>query len=214
METLQAIRGRKSVRAFLPRPVTRGIVAEILQASRWAPSGSNGQRWRVTVATGDKREILAKRLTEWARSRKRVADGSQGQSHESRRDVDSALLKRLREAAESRGQSFWEAVVVGSYGFYDAPVVIVVSHPEKSTGDTERFVTTLLLVAHDMGLGTCWLGYPLSCQEAIHEVLGIPEEEQLCALVALGYPDQEAPINRFRSSRRELDTFVRWVGYD
>jgi nitroreductase len=112
------------------------------------------------------------------------------------------------------GHSFWEAVVVGSYGLYGAPVVIVTSSPESSTGDAVRFVTTMLIVAHDLGLATCWLGYPLSYRDVIHEVLGIPEQEQISAVVALGYPDLDAPINRFRSSREELETFVRWVGYD
>lgn len=212
METQQAVRDRKSIRAFLPKPVSREIVAQILEVSRWAPSGSNGQRWRVTAATGEKCEELAERLVERAREGKPGTPDRQGQPSGGygRRD----RLPGLHQAAEVTGISRWEMVVLGSYSLYHAPVVVIVSNSGTSAGDTIQFVTTMLLVAHDLGLGTCWLGYPLSDRDIIHEILEIPEEEHISAVVALGYPDLDAPINAFRSSRDGLETFVRWVGYD
>jgi nitroreductase len=72
----------------------------------------------------------------------------------------------------------------------------------------------MLIAAHDRGLGTCWLGYPLGYADLIREVLGIPEDERLGAVVALGYPDPASPANAYRSPRDELDTFVRWVGFE
>jgi len=41
--------------------------------------------------------------------------------------------------------------------------------------------------------------------------LNIPENKNLVIGVALGYPDLESPINRFRSPRDDLDKFVRWI---
>jgi nitroreductase len=72
----------------------------------------------------------------------------------------------------------------------------------------------MLLAAHDLGLGTCWLGYPMSYADVIREVLDLPEEERVGAVVALGYPDPDSPANTYRSSRDELETFVRWVGFE
>jgi nitroreductase len=112
------------------------------------------------------------------------------------------------------GQSFWEFVFLGSYRLYDAPVVVVVSHPGKRGGEISQFVTTMLLAAHDVGLGTCWLGYPLSYPDLIREALEIPEEERIGAVVALGYPDPDSPANAYRSSRYELETITRWVGFE
>jgi nitroreductase len=112
------------------------------------------------------------------------------------------------------GQSYWEFVVVGSNALYGAPVVVVVSHPGKNSGDATRFVTTMLLAAHDLGLGTCWLGYPLRDVNLVRQTLEIPDDETISAIVALGYPDTDAPANAFRSARNELKTFVRWVGFD
>ena len=76
METLEAIRGRKSIRAFLDKPVPKDVIAQVLEASRWAPSGVNRQQWRVTVAAGERCRTLAERLVERARERKPGTPGS------------------------------------------------------------------------------------------------------------------------------------------
>jgi nitroreductase len=213
METLKSIRGRKSTRAFLPQPVPRDVIAEVLEASRWAPTGVNRQQWRVTVVTGEKCRTLADRLVEREREREPGTLGGTGAPPEVQRRVD-ALRADLTQIAESLGQSLWEFVVLGSYRLYDAPVVVVVSYPGKRGVDVSKFVTTMLIAAHDLGLGTCWLGSPLNHSDLIREVLEIPEEECLGAVVALGYPDPESPANAYRSPRDELETFVRWVGYE
>jgi nitroreductase len=126
----------------------------------------------------------------------------------------TSLRASLNRIAQDLGQSFWEFVVVGSNALYDAPVVVVVSHPGKNSGDATRFVTTMLLAAHDLGLGTCWLGYPLRDADLIRQTLEIPDKETISAVIALGYPDPDSPANAFRSTRNELETFVRWVGFD
>jgi nitroreductase len=212
METLDAIKGRKSIRAFLPKPVPKDIIAQILEAGRWAPSGTNRQPWRVTVATGEKCKTLTERLVERAREREPGVPRYTGSSPDVRSSSEM-LVADLSQLAKSLGKSLWEFVVIGSYGLYDAPVVLVVSRPGKG-GDVSPFVTTMLIAAHDCGLGTCWLGYPLSYRGLIREVLEVPDEENISAVVALGYPDLESPANQYRSSRDELDAFVRWVGFD
>jgi nitroreductase len=212
METLEAIRGRKSIRAFLPKPVPKETIEQVLEAARWAPTAVNRQQWRVTVATGETVKTLSERLVERARARKPGMSDSTGAPPEVQRRVD-ALRADLAQIAQDLGQTRWEMVVLGSYGLYDAPVVVVVSYPGKRGANVSQFVTTLLLAAHDLGLGTCWLGYPLSYAELIREVLEIPEEERLGAVIALGYPDPDAPVNAYRSARDDLDQFVRWVGF-
>jgi nitroreductase len=213
METLAAIHERKSIRAFLQKPVPKELIAEILEASRWAPSGSNRQPWQVTVATGETCRALAERLVARCYERR---PGSLG-AGSAPADMDSrvaALRADLEAIAARGGQSLWEFVVAGSYRLYDAPAVVVVSNPSGRGGDVAPFVTTMLLAAHDLGLGTCWLGYPLAEAALIREMLAIPEEERVRAVVALGYPDPDAPANAYRSPRDEITSFVRWVGFD
>lgn len=207
MNAVEAIRGRKSIRAFLSRPVPKELIAQVLEASRWAPSGCNRQPWRVTVATGETCRALADGLVECIREREPHTPCSSGAA-------PSALVIGLGQEAERLGQSLWEFVVLGSYGFYRAPVVVVVSHPSRGGDEVSPFVTSLLIAAHSLGLGTCWLGYPLSHAALIRQALDIPEGEHIRAVVALGYPDLDSPANAYRSPRHELETFVRWVGFD
>ena len=59
-----AILSRRSVRAFLPDPVRREQVEEILAVAGRAPSGTNVQPWKVWVLAGDVRERVAARMVE------------------------------------------------------------------------------------------------------------------------------------------------------
>jgi len=183
------------------------VIARVLEISRWAPSARNRQQWRVTVATGQTCSSLADRLVESMRDQEPNYPGSPG-------STPSPLVTALGQAAERLGKSLWEFVVLGSYGFYSAPVAVVVSHPDARGYDASLFVTTMLIAAHSLGLGTCWLGYPLSRADLIRQALDISEPERIHAVVALGYPDLDSPANAFRSPRDELQTFVRWVGSD
>ena len=62
MEVTEAIRNRKSTRAFLPKPVDRETITSILECARWAPSGVNSQPWQVAVVTGNTKRQLAEAL--------------------------------------------------------------------------------------------------------------------------------------------------------
>ena len=53
MEFESVIRGRRSIRAYTSQPVPEGLVREILDEARWAPSSRNTQAWNVWVVTGD-----------------------------------------------------------------------------------------------------------------------------------------------------------------
>lgn len=63
MNVIEALRLRKSTRAFLKKPVSREKIVAILRAARHAPSGTNAQPWQVAVVAGRKKEQLAATLT-------------------------------------------------------------------------------------------------------------------------------------------------------
>ena len=213
MQTLYAIKGRTSVRAYLPTPVPQETIAQLLEVSRWAPSGSNRQNWRVTVATGAPLQRLVERMDERVRQHQPDMSNAAKEKPEVRQGLNT-LRAGLTELAAAQGKSLWEFIVVGSYRFFDAPVMLAVSSRGGNAANVPLFVTTMLLAAHDMGLGTIWLGYPLGAADLIQEELGIPEDEHVRAIVALGYPDPDSPASTFRSSRNEVETFARWVGFD
>src|ERR1700676_4749662 len=58
----EAITTRKSVRAFLPTPVERATIEELLAAASRSPSGSNIQPWKARVVAGEVKENLTKAI--------------------------------------------------------------------------------------------------------------------------------------------------------
>ena len=69
-----------------------------------------------------------------------------------------------------------------------------------------------VLTAHELGLGTCPIGLISAYEDEIKDLLNIPENKNVVIGVALGYPDWDIPANRFKSTRDDLGTFVRWIG--
>ena len=66
----EALEQRKSTRAYLPKPVERELIEQILEAARHAPSGVNSQPWQVAVVTGDTKLKLQQRVEAAFRSGK------------------------------------------------------------------------------------------------------------------------------------------------
>lgn len=99
---------------------------------------------------------------------------------------------------------------VSSYGKFmtQSPVVIAVTVDPASSNhpveDGAAATQNMLLAAHALGLGTCWIGsFDSVWEEQAKEVLGIPAGKRLLSLVALGYPAESGG-----SSRKPLDDMV------
>jgi nitroreductase len=69
----------------------------------------------------------------------------------------------------------------------------------------------LVLSAHELRLGTCPIGLILAYEDEIKDLLNIPGDKNVIIGLALGYPDWDIPINRFKSQRDDLEKFVRWI---
>ena len=110
--------------------------------------------------------------------------------------------KKRKEVAEAAGQSF----------IAEAPIIIVAvgldpEHMMRSENlayaiDLAIAVEHMALQATEEGLGTCWIG--AFSQEEVKEVLGIPEEYKVVALMPLGFPAE----GRRPKSRKSLDEIV------
>lgn len=144
------------------------------------------------------------------------------------KDEILACLEAARWAPSADNFQPWEFVVVTdeearaklagihTYGRFmrNSPVVVVVladpnSSPKHYHGDASVATQNLLLAAHSMGFGTCWVGVIDSVfEEPIRELLGIPEDLRVLCAVSLGRP-AERPI----SSRKSLEGMVHWETY-
>jgi nitroreductase len=77
--------------------------------------------------------------------------------------------------------------------------------------DSGLIVQSVCLAAHDKGLGTCIMAMAVRYPDALRELLPEAADKQFVIGVALGYPDNEAPVNRFERPRAQLEEFVTWA---
>jgi F420 biosynthesis protein FbiB-like protein len=185
---LDAIRARRSIRHYLDKAVPRELVEQVLDAARWAPSAHNRQPWRFAVI----------------------------QSAELKQTLASAMGQKLRADLERDGMApeLIEKDATRSYQrITSAPVLIVVcvtmhdmdsytdarrSHAESLMASQSVAMATqnLLLAAHALGLGACWMCAPLFVPDTVREILKLDTDWEPQALITLGYPAEQKTKTR------------------
>jgi len=216
MELLKAIKERKSIRAFKPDPVPREKIEEILKLSIHAPSAINLQPWEFIVVTGEEKERLSRRLIK-AYKEKQIAcsPGNVKPLPKTFGKRGAKTLELMKPFFEEMGADLNQYINEGSCNFYGAPVAILLclddSFPKARMVDIGIALGYLVLTAHEFGLGTCPIGLIIAYEDEIKELLNIPENKNIVIGVGLGYPDWDSPINRFKSQRDHLETFIRWI---
>ncbi|MBA7560488.1 Nitrobenzene nitroreductase [subsurface metagenome] len=220
MELKKAVKNRRSIRSFLPRPVEKGIIEEIISNALWAPSWGNTQPWEITVVTGDLLVTFKEENRCAAMSGKQPdpdipMPGEWPDINKKRyRDVGRSTLEALsipRENAEAR-LNFYNHML----GLFDAPALLLITVDkeislEYSMLDAGLFIQTLCLLAHERGLGTCIMAAAVQYPDRLRTFFEIPDTRRIVIGVALGWPDQGSPVNTFERARGNLDEFVRWV---
>ncbi len=216
MELKEALKTRRSVRAFKDEPVPKEVLRKVLEYAICAPSAINLQPWEFVVVSGEEKKRLSRRLIKAYRE-KRISCSPGNVKPLSpvftRRGADS--FSALSKYVEGTGKKFEDFINEGSCEFYGAPSAIIVcldnSFSHRRFLDIGIMLGYLLLAAHDFGLGTCPIGLISAYEDEIKELLNIPESKSVVMGVAIGYPDVDNPINSFRTERDELDQFVRWI---
>ena len=216
MDLIQTIKERRSIRAFKPEPVPKGTVEEILRLTVHAPSAINLQPWEFVVVTGEEKVRLSRRLIK-AYHEKQISCGPGNvkplpKTYGKRGAKTLALMQPF---LEEMGVDPNQYINEGSCNFYGAPVAILLclddSFPDARMVDIGIALGYLALAAHEFELGTCPIGLIVAYGDEIKDLLNIPENKNVVIGVALGYPDRDVPINRFKSQRDDLEKFVRWV---
>jgi len=216
MDLLKAIQERKSIRAFSPDAVPRERIEEILKLTIHAPSAINLQPWELIVVTGEEKERLSRRLIK-AYKEKQIAcsPGNVKPLPKTYGKRGAKTLALMKPYFEEMGVDIDQYVNEGSCRFYGAPAAILFclddSFPKARMVDFGLALGYLVLIAHEFGLGTCPIGLISAYEDEIKDLLNIPENKNVVIGVALGYPDWDVPINRFKSTRDDLGKFVRWI---
>jgi len=220
METRDAVKGRRSIRRFLPKPVPEELIKEIIADALWSPSWGNTQPWELTVLTGDAMKQFMQK------NREAVMSGKEGKSdvptpqtwpdaHTSRyKDVGRRVLNSLdipREDKEGRMDYYGRM-----YACFEAPALVMFSVDkalslEYAMLDIGIIVQSFCLLAFEKGLGTTVLASSINYPDVLRESFSFPEDKRIIIGVAIGYPDPDAPENNFERSRGTLEEFVKWV---
>lgn len=219
MDIRSAILARKSTRAFLPREVESEKILRILDTARHAPSGANTQPWQVAVVSGAKKKALQSEIEMAFRS------GGKGEmdyhyypeqwhSPYDRRRKECGLLMYatlgITREEKARRVEQW----VANYRAFDAPVMLFFFiDPLLETGsffDYGMFVQSIMLCAVAEGLATCPQAALAEYPGIVKRSLGYPEETTLICGMALGYEDESALVNSYRTEREEVAAFTRF----
>ena len=218
-----ALQSRHSCRAFLSTPVAAGVVRNILDTARAAPSGGNLQPWQIFVlaneAIADFRARLAPRQ---AASPMGEAPGydiyppNVKEPYRSRRykcgEDMYATIGVARDDKPARLRQF-----ARNFNFFGAPVamffVLDRSMGPPQWSDVGMLIQSIMLLAREQGLDTCPQEAWTVWHQFVAEYLGLGPEQILFCGLSLGYRDASAPINTLRTDRAPLAECCTFLGF-
>lgn len=219
----EAITSRRSIRAFLPKPVARDDIEAILGVAARAPSGTNAQPWKVYVLTGDSKQSLTDSLMPV------FLDPVQAGQHreeypyypekwvspyiDRRRKVGwdlYALLELTRDDKEGM-----RAQHARNYQFFDAPVGLIFTIDRVlergSLIDYGMFLANIMIAARARGLDTCPQAAFTHFHRIIREQLQLPAQEMVVCGMSLGYADESKIENSLISEREPVAGFTKFL---
>lgn len=175
MEFRQVLEGRRSVRDFRSDPIPREVLERVVGAAGLAPSSMNLQPWTFHVCTGDSRVQVGETVAQ--------------------------ATVHLLEYMEVLGPERYEDAVKWYSSLGDAPVVIVCT---MTTPDSEfealnltlsvgAALENLMLTAKAEGLGSCSITFGWWVRDELKALLGVPSEQTVASITALGYPSDVPP---------------------
>ncbi|MFZ1988703.1 MAG: nitroreductase [Alphaproteobacteria bacterium] len=186
MDVIEAIYSRRAIREYADEVPAKQTIEKLIRAASHAPSAMNRQPWAFAVVSGRSR-LLA------------ISDRAK-----------ALVLKST--AADSALAGFRSHLADATFDlFYGAPVLIVICATSAETGASEDCALAaqnLMLAAHSMNLGTCWIGLarPWLNEEPAKTELGLPKNYIPVAPVILGYPRGTPDVH----PRREPE--IVWIG--
>ncbi len=219
-----ALRARRSVRAFRPDPVPKEVVSALLEAAARAPSGTNIQPWKVHVLAGKARDELVAEVLAHRETRPADAHAEFARDGGARKEPYLSRMRRLGKdmytllgVPKGDAEAAWRQWS-RNYMFFDAPVGLIFTMDKDldrmSYLDLGLFIQSFMLAAAARGLDTCAQGAWNSYWSATRRVLGVPDSEYVVCGLCLGYADTDAPVNRLVSEREPVEAFATFQGFD
>lgn len=175
MDVFSCIATRHSTRKFKEEPVPQEVLDKVIEAGRQAPSGKHKNQSRFIVIR--KKEVL----------QELIALVQQ----------EFAKMEVTPENDDNFGGAIRAAKKGGYVFMYNAPVLIVVANKRdygNKYADVSCAMQNMMLAANALDLGSCWINQLRWLQDnpvlrGYLQKLGMAEDEEVCALLSIGYPD-------------------------
>jgi coenzyme F420-0:L-glutamate ligase/coenzyme F420-1:gamma-L-glutamate ligase len=179
---------RRSIRRYTDQPVSREIINTLLNAAIQAPSAHNRQPWRFAVVTQPEAKDSLATAMGTRLQKERTADGDDPA------DIDRDVARSYTRLTGA------PALIVLSTSMKDMDTYpdALRAHNEwvMATQSTAMAGQNLLLMAHALGLGACWVCAPLFVPDIVKTVLNLPGDWEPQGLLTLGYPAQSRQKSR------------------
>jgi len=218
-----AITTRRSLRAFLPTPVPRAMIEEILGVAARSPSGTNTQPWKVYVLTGSAKTELSRKIMAAHNDPAERATHTEEYAYyptewkspfiDRRRKVGWDLYGLLDIAKTDKARM--HAQHGRNYEFFDAPVGLMFTidriMQQGSWLDYGMFLQSIMVAARGRGLDTCPQAAFMQFHRIITAHIGAPENEQVVCGMSLGYADPDAVENTLVTEREPVSAFATFL---
>jgi nitroreductase len=220
MSISEAVTSRRSVRAYLDKPVPLDVLQRVMDKARWSPSGCNFQPWEATILSGEPLKNLQEKML-----------AAPNQEPEEYAVTPAELPDLYRQRLFSIGAAMYAAQgidrndtserekhVKKNFTSYGAPAVLLCYFPRvmgpPQWSDVGMWLQTVMLLLREEGLDSCAQEFLSLHAKLIKDHLGVNDETHLffCG-IAIGYRDPDAPVNTFDRPRVPLDEQVKFIGF-
>ncbi len=218
-----AIAGRRSIRAFLPTPVPRETIEQILAVASRAPSGTNTQPWQVHVLTGAAKAALSADIRAAYDDPEERARHSEPYAYYPT-EWQSPYIDRRRKV----GWDLYGLLGIGkadkarmheqharNYAFFDAPVGLMFTidrvMQQGSWLDYGMFLQSVMVAARARGLDTCPQAAFTQFHRIIARHLGLGDGQTVVCGMSLGHADPAAVENTLHTEREPVQGFTRFL---
>ncbi|MBT3832978.1 MAG: nitroreductase [Gammaproteobacteria bacterium] len=220
----EVVMGRRSIRGYLPDPVPKSLIKEVLEMTIRAPSSLNTQPWNFYVVSGEPLDRIREGNTE--RNLAGVPDSREFRGHGAyegaHRERQIGIAVQLFEAMgiERYDKEARQEWVLRGFRQFDAPVSIVVTYDRSIHGgdigpfDCGAVSNALVNAAWSRGLGCVVNSQGIMQSPVVRELAGIPDDQVIMICVAMGFPDDSFPANAVVSQRKSVEDAAVFVGFE
>ena len=218
-----AITSRRSIRAFLDKPVAREDIEKILEVASRAPSGTNTQPWKVYVLTGQARSSLSEAILAVHLDPELSRQHTEEYAYYPREWVSPFVDRRRKVGWDlysllgltRDNKAGMAAQHARNFRFFDAPVGLIFTidrvMEQGSWLDYGMFLQNIMVAARGRGLDTCPQAAFTQYHRIIAEQLQLPANETVVCGMALGWADPSKIENSLVTEREPLASFVHFM---